>query len=257
MLEPRGADSSASHEPATDVSARVPSEARNALLQGRITDALALVDGARHDPDLTQDDRVELALTGLLSQLARGNLRGAAPFSRELTALVRVRGPVAARACLGLGEFAAARGQVEQAVSYFESTGEELAAADDHTWLPWRSGLLIEPLSAARDLFRVTGPGYELPIVWKGSTAGVWKRSCCGHVISTRQRMNTGSLAKALLCSRRYTVDSGELVGQPSAVAELLNRGANSQLRDSSGHTALDRAGVSENAEIIQLLERQ
>jgi DNA-binding NarL/FixJ family response regulator len=48
---------------------------------------------------------------------------------------------VAARACFGLGEFAAARGQADQGVSYYESAGEELAAAKDHTLLPWRSGL--------------------------------------------------------------------------------------------------------------------
>jgi len=121
MLEPRGADSSASFEPATDVSARELIEARNALLQGRIADALELVENARRDQDLSDESKVELALTGLLSRLARGDLRGAAPFSRELTSLVRVRGPVAARACFGLGEFASARGQADQGVSYYES----------------------------------------------------------------------------------------------------------------------------------------
>jgi ankyrin repeat protein len=38
------------------------------------------------------------------------------------------------------------------------------------------------------------------------------------------------------------------------AVVALLKRGANSQLRDSSGHTALDRAREAENADIIRLL---
>ncbi len=156
MLEPRGADSSASYEPATDVSARVLIEARNALLQGRIADALDLVDGARHDQDLTDDTRAGLALTGLLSRLARGDLRGAAPFSRELTSLVRVRGPVAAQACLGLGEFAAARGQTDQAVTYYESAGAELAATKDHTWLPWRSGL-ARILAARGEIATATG----------------------------------------------------------------------------------------------------
>ena len=51
MLEPRGADSSASFDPATDVSARVLIEARNALLQGRIGDAMELVDHARRDAE--------------------------------------------------------------------------------------------------------------------------------------------------------------------------------------------------------------
>jgi DNA-binding NarL/FixJ family response regulator len=111
------------------------------MVQGRISDALDLVDALRHDPGLDEEGRADLAVTGLLSQLARGDLRGAAPFSRELISLVRVRGPVAARACYGLGEFAAARGKADQAVSYFESAGEELAAADDHSWIPWRSGL--------------------------------------------------------------------------------------------------------------------
>jgi len=111
------------------------------MVQGRIADALDLVDSVRHDPDRSDDDRADLAVTGLLSSLARGDLRGAAPFSRELISLVRTRGIVAARACYGLGEFAAARGQADQAVSYFDSAGDELAAADDRTWIPWRSGL--------------------------------------------------------------------------------------------------------------------
>ena len=131
-------------------------QARNALLQGRIADALELVETARHDPALADQPRVELALTGLLARLARGDLRGAAPFSRELISLVRVRGPVAARACFGLGEFAAARGQADQGVSYYESAGEELAAAKDHTLLPWRSGL-ARILAARGDIATATG----------------------------------------------------------------------------------------------------
>jgi DNA-binding CsgD family transcriptional regulator len=111
------------------------------LLQGRVTDALELVDGTRHDDTVTDATRADLALIGLLARLARGDLRGAAPFSRELTALVRVRGRTAAVACFALGEFAAARGQTDAAQSYFESAGDELATAGDHLWLPWRSGL--------------------------------------------------------------------------------------------------------------------
>jgi DNA-binding NarL/FixJ family response regulator len=126
------------------------------LLQGRIADALELVETAHHDPALADEPRVELALTGLLARLARGDLRGAAPFSRELISLVRVRGPVAARACFGLGEFAAARGQADQAVSYYESAGEELAAAKDHTLLPWRSGL-ARILAARGEIATATG----------------------------------------------------------------------------------------------------
>ncbi len=125
------------------------------MVQGRIADALDLVDGVRHEPGLSEDQRADLALTGLLSRLARGDLRGAAPFSRELISLVRVRGTVAARACYGLGEFAAARGQADQAVSYFESTGEELAAVDDHSYLPWRSGL-ARILAARGDIATAT-----------------------------------------------------------------------------------------------------
>lgn len=141
MLEPRGADSSTSVEPATDVSARVLKEARNALLQGRITDAIATVDRARHDDDLDEAARAQLALTGLLARLARGDVRGAAPHSRELTTLTRVHGSVAATACFGLGEFSSARGQTDQAVAFYERAGEELATAPEPTWLPWRSGL--------------------------------------------------------------------------------------------------------------------
>ncbi len=141
MLEPRGAASSTSFEPETDVSARVVIEARNSLLQGRISDALELVESARHEPDLSDESRAELALTGLLSRLARGDLRGAAPFSRELTGLVRIRGPVAARACFGLGEFAAARGQTDLGVTYYESAGDELDGADALTRQPGRSAL--------------------------------------------------------------------------------------------------------------------
>jgi DNA-binding NarL/FixJ family response regulator len=156
MLEPRGAASSTSFEPETDVSARVVIEARNSLLQGRISDALELVESARHEPDLSDGSRAELALTGLLSRLARGDLRGAAPFSRELTGLVRIRGPVAARACFGLGEFAAARGQTDLAVTYYESAGDELDGADARTWLPWRSGL-ARILAARGEIATATG----------------------------------------------------------------------------------------------------
>ena len=111
MLEPRGADSSASHESATDVSARVSSEARNALLQGRIADALDLVDGARHDPGphrgrpgRARPDRAAVAAgprrpARRRAVLTRADLAGARPRTR--------RPP---RACFGLGEFAAARG---------------------------------------------------------------------------------------------------------------------------------------------------
>ncbi len=116
-------------------------EARNALLQGRIGDAIDAADRLRHDDHLDEAGRADVALTGLLAKLARGDLRGAAPFCRDLTALVRVRGSVGATACFGLGEFASARGQTDQAVSYYESAGEELAAAGDHAWVPWRSGL--------------------------------------------------------------------------------------------------------------------
>jgi ankyrin repeat protein len=43
-------------------------------------------------------------------------------------------------------------------------------------------------------------------------------------------------------------------LGRLKAMAVLLKRGANLQLRDSSGHTALDRARETENAEAIRLL---
>ncbi len=100
MLEPRGAASSTSVEPATDVSARVRMQARNALLQGRIADAIELADRARHDDDLDDAARAQVALTGLLARLARGDVRGAAPYSRELTTLTRVHGRVAAHRLL-------------------------------------------------------------------------------------------------------------------------------------------------------------
>jgi len=44
-------------------------------------------------------------------------------------------------ASFGLGEFAAARTQDDQAVSYYERAGEELTTSGQHIWLPWRSGL--------------------------------------------------------------------------------------------------------------------
>src|SRR5262245_49679158 len=140
MLEPRGADSSM-FESATDDSARVVNRARDALSQGRIADALDAVDRARRDDGLSEPAQVSLALTGVLAKLALGDLRGAASYSRELTNLMRVRGVVGATASFGLGEFAAARGQEDQAVSYYERAGEELAASGEHVWLPWRSGL--------------------------------------------------------------------------------------------------------------------
>src|SRR6478735_7611438 len=99
MLEPRGADSRTSVGHASDDSARVfyvVSHASDALLEGRIRDALAHVEQGRHDDDLDDRGRAALALTGLLARLALGDSRGAAPYSRDLTALVRVRGVVSA-----------------------------------------------------------------------------------------------------------------------------------------------------------------
>lgn len=128
-------------ESATDDSARDVTHARDALLQGRIADALETVDRARHDDAAGDPARVSLALTGLLAKLALGDLRGASSYSRDLTNLMRVRGVVGATASFGLGEFAAARGQDDQAVSYYERAGEELAGSGEHVWLPWRSGL--------------------------------------------------------------------------------------------------------------------
>jgi len=128
-------------EPVTDDSARVVKQARDALLQGRIGDALGLVDQARHDAKLDDASRAGLALTGLLAKLALGDLRGGASYSRDLSNVLRIRGPVAAAANFGLGEFSAARGQDDQAISYYQRAGEEQAAAKDHTWIPWRSGL--------------------------------------------------------------------------------------------------------------------
>jgi DNA-binding NarL/FixJ family response regulator len=126
---------------AADDSARVVNHARDALSQGSIADAMSAVDRARHDDGLDDGARASLALTGLLAKLALGDLRGAATYSRDLTNLMRIRGVVGATASFGLGEFAAARGQSDQAESYYERVGDELAAARSHPWLPWRSGL--------------------------------------------------------------------------------------------------------------------
>ena len=139
MLEPRGADSRTSVGHASVDSARFAHHASNALLEGRIGNALDLVDQGRREESADEQTRATLALTGLLARLALGDTRGAAPYSRDLTTLVRVRGEVSATACFGLGEFAAARGQVDQAVAYYERAGDELGSAT--TWLPWRSGL--------------------------------------------------------------------------------------------------------------------
>jgi DNA-binding NarL/FixJ family response regulator len=128
-------------ESATDDSARVVKYARDALSHGRIADALDTVDRGRHDDQLDDADRASLALTGLLAKLALGDLRGASAYSRELTNLMRVRGAVGAVASFGLGEFAAARGQDDQAVSYYERAGEDFAVGGEHMWVPWRSGL--------------------------------------------------------------------------------------------------------------------
>ena len=128
-------------ESATDDSARIVNRARDALSQGRIADALDTVDRARADEGLDEPAQASLALTGLLAKLALGDLRGAASYSRDLTNLMRVRGVVGAMASFGLGEFAAARSQDDQAVSYYERAGEEIATSGQHVWLPWRSGL--------------------------------------------------------------------------------------------------------------------
>ncbi|HEY3529139.1 MAG TPA: LuxR C-terminal-related transcriptional regulator [Nocardioides sp.] len=126
---------------ATDDSARVVHHARDALSQGRIADALDAVDRARHREDLDDFGHVSVAVTGLQAKLAMGDLRGAATYARELTNLMRIRGLVGAAASYGLGEFAAARGQADQAVSYYERAGEELQSVAGHPWVPWRSGL--------------------------------------------------------------------------------------------------------------------
>jgi DNA-binding CsgD family transcriptional regulator len=140
MLEPWGADSSTSYEPVADGSARVLIEARDALSQGRIVDASAAVDSVRRE-DADDDTRAGLAVIGLLARLARGDVRGAAPYSRELTTLTRNGGRVAAMAWFGLAELAAARGQTDLAIAGFERVDEQQTSAGDHTWLPWRSGL--------------------------------------------------------------------------------------------------------------------
>jgi ankyrin repeat protein len=38
-------------------------------------------------------------------------------------------------------------------------------------------------------------------------------------------------------------------------VAVLLRRGANPQLRDHAGHTALDRAREAQNSDVVKLLQ--
>jgi DNA-binding CsgD family transcriptional regulator len=126
---------------ATDDSARVVHFARDALSQGFIADAMTAVDRARHDLRLPDAQRASLFLTGLLGKLALGDLRGAAAFARELTNLMRIRGPVGATASYGLGEFAAARANADQAVSYYERAGQELASARSQARIPWRNGL--------------------------------------------------------------------------------------------------------------------
>jgi DNA-binding CsgD family transcriptional regulator len=126
---------------ATDDSARVVRDARDALLQGRIASALDAADRARHGDDLDDTGRVNAAVIGLQAKLAMGDLRGASTYARELTNLMRIHGVVGSVASYGLGEFAAARGQADQAVSYYERAGEELRSVDSHVWVPWRSGL--------------------------------------------------------------------------------------------------------------------
>jgi len=126
---------------ATDDSARAVNEARDALSQGRISDALDAVESARHRDDLDDLGRVTVALVGLSSRLALGDLRGASAYSRELTALMRVRGVVGATASFGLGEFAAARGQADQAVAHYERAGDELRAPERRAQQRLEAGL--------------------------------------------------------------------------------------------------------------------
>jgi DNA-binding NarL/FixJ family response regulator len=128
-------------EAATDNSAFEVELARTALVQGRIADAMDAVDRGRHDARLDDSGRAALALTGLLAKLALGDLRGGASYSRDLSNLLRVRGAAAVTANFGLGEFSAARGQADQAVSYYQRAGEEQADCDEPVWVPWRSGL--------------------------------------------------------------------------------------------------------------------
>jgi uncharacterized protein len=46
-------------------------------------------------------------------------------------------------------------------------------------------------------------------------------------------------------------------LGRAGAVAVLLRRGANPQLRDHAGHTALDRAREAQNNDVVKLLKAQ
>ena len=124
-----------------DNSARVVNQAREAMFQGRIADAMDAVERARRQEGLDDSGLVVIALTGLLGRLALGDLRGAAAYSRDLTGLLRVRGLIAATANFGLGEFAAARGMDEQAISYYQRAGDEQSASGEHAWIPWRSGV--------------------------------------------------------------------------------------------------------------------
>jgi ankyrin repeat protein len=43
-------------------------------------------------------------------------------------------------------------------------------------------------------------------------------------------------------------------MGRVEVVSLLLKRGANRQLRDKAGHTALERARDTENEEVVKLL---
>ena len=140
MLEPRGADSSTSSN-LRRTTPPVLNHARDALCRAASLTPWTWSTSARHDEGLDEPARASLALTGLLAQLAVGDLRGASAYSRDLTNLMRVRGVVGAMSSFGLGEFAAARSQDDQAVSYYERAGEELAASDVYVWLPWRSGM--------------------------------------------------------------------------------------------------------------------
>src|SRR5436190_2131688 len=137
MLEPRGADSSM-FESATDDSARVVMHARDALSQGRIADALQIVERAREDDRIEDSRLVSLARTGLLAKRAFGDLRGASTYSRDLTNLMRVRGVVGAAASFGLGEFAAARAARLEAQIRTDLAG----------WI-----LLLQPHDSARAIY--------------------------------------------------------------------------------------------------------
>jgi DNA-binding NarL/FixJ family response regulator len=138
MLEPGGADFSEVEQAPDTPADPALSRAHARLVQGRIREAMEAVAQVERET-LTDQSLAWLSVIGIVCCLARGDVRGTAPFVRDLTPLSRKPGVTGALAAYGLAETDAARGYADRAVPGYRRAGELVNGSEP--WLPWRSGL--------------------------------------------------------------------------------------------------------------------